>query len=153
MWVIENNQQLFSFLIALISGVGFCVFYDLFRAYRRVFKCSTVSVFFQDLFFWLTASVTTFLLMLALCSGEIRAFICFGQLLGFIICRVTVSRYFLVAIVFILKMSRRLMVLIIKVKNTVKIKILSVFSKVCRNLAKKVKNIGKYFKKPLETGG
>ncbi len=152
MWVIENNQQFFSFLVALISGAIYCSFYDLFRAYRYVIKCRTLSVFFQDIFFWLTVALSTFLLMLSLCGGEIRAFMILGQLSGFVICRITVSRILLAVLVFLLKRIVLLLKLIIRVKNAVKIRILSVFSKVCRKLAKKVKNIGKYFKKPLETG-
>ena len=153
MWVIKNNQQLFSFLVAIISGVCFCLLYDLFRAYRRVLKSKSISVIFQDVLFWTIVAVITFLLMLALCCGEIRAFICFGQLLGFVVCRITISRYFFTVVVFILKNFKHLISVLIKLKNKVEKKILTAFSKVCRILAKKVKNIGKYFKKPLETNG
>ena len=152
MWVIENNQQLFSFLVALICGTIYCSYYDLLRAYRYVLKCNTVAVFFQDIFFWLTVTFSTFLLMLSLCGGELRAFIILGQLLGFIICRITVSRIFLAVLVFLLRRTVLLLKLIIRVKNAIKTRVLSVISKVCRYLVKKVKNIGKYFKKPLETG-
>ncbi len=151
MWVIENNQQLFSFVAAVIFGAVFCLFYDLFRAYRSVLSCSTLSVFFQDIFFWLTVSLTTFLLMLALCSGEIRAYVCFAELLGFLLCRLTLSKLFLFVTVFFLKKIISLLKVINAFINLLKDKICYLFLKLCRFLAKKSKNIGKYFKKPLET--
>ncbi len=151
MWVIENNQQLFSFVAAVIFGAAFCLFYDLLRAYRSVLSCSTLTVFFQDIFFWLVVALTTFLLMLALCSGEIRAYICFAEIFGFLVCRLTVSKLFFFVIAFILKKLISVLKAANRLLNSLNDKISRLFLKVCRFFAKKFKNIGKYFKKPLET--
>ena len=103
MWEIKNNEQIFSFAASCLFGFIYCLLYDIFRSCRRVKKYSTAAVFFQDVFFFCIISVTTFLLLLAFCNGEIRGYIFFGILLGAVICSITVSRIWIPILTFIFK--------------------------------------------------
>lgn len=91
MWEISINQQLLSFFIAIIAGIGFCFIYDILKSLRLTFDFSSVSVFLGDILYSVKISVLAFLLFLSLSNGEIRSYILFGLGLGFIVSRFTVS--------------------------------------------------------------
>lgn len=103
MWEIKNNQQVFSFVVSVIFGVCYCLFYDVLRSCRRVFKSSTAAVFFGDVFFFSVIAVVTFLLLLAVSNGEMRGYIFFGILIGVVACNFTLSRIFIPFLCFIIK--------------------------------------------------
>lgn len=94
MWEISNNTQFFSFWIAALFGVIYCLFYDVFRALRKTAVFSAVAIFFQDIIYFLIIAIVTFMLMLAFTDGEIRAYILVGILLGFLVCNFTISHFF-----------------------------------------------------------
>lgn len=94
MWEISNNTQFFSFWIAALFGVIYCLFYDILRSLRKTVVFSAVAVFFQDIVYFIIIAVVTFMLMLSFTDGEIRAYILVGVLLGFVVCNFTVSLFF-----------------------------------------------------------
>lgn len=83
MWEISNSRQLINFLISLLFGVGYGIYYAVFKAIRRVLRHSALGVFIEDIIFFFTSGVITFLLMLSLSVGEIRFYILLGILIGF----------------------------------------------------------------------
>lgn len=83
MWEIHNNLQIFGFLYSCVLGIIFCVFYDVIRTIRIIKKHNNLTVFFEDIIFFLTVSVTTFIFLLSITNGEIRAYILFGIIIGF----------------------------------------------------------------------
>ena len=108
--------------------------------------CGTFTVFLQDIIFSLLSAFVTFNFLLSVTSGEVRAFVLFGIVIGFIIIRFTVSKVFYRVLKFML------------------LKIFAVFSLVRRNFYKcfdflegKVcgicKKSGKNFKKLLKIAG
>ena len=92
MWEIDSNLQILSFLYAGLAGGIFSVFYDVLKSVRLSFKCSAITVFFQDIFYFAVVAVEAFCFLLSQSGGEIRLYIIFGFILGFIILRLTFSR-------------------------------------------------------------
>lgn len=95
MWEINLASQVVSFLYAMLTGVFLSVFFDFFRAARKNKKFTKIAVFFQDIAFFMMATIVTFLLLIARSNGEIRAYILFGEALGFFLFRITLSVFFL----------------------------------------------------------
>lgn len=93
MWEINIGWQVVSFLYALLVGAVWALFFDLFRALRRVTSHSGFLTFIEDLFSFLIFTFVTFMLLMARCNGEVRGFIIVGEGLGFIIYRLTLSRF------------------------------------------------------------
>ena len=130
MWEIKNNQQVFSFVISVIFGVGYCLFYDVFRSCRRVFKSNTAAVFFGDIIFFVIIAFVTYLLLLALCSGELRGYMFFGILLGSVVCNFTLSRLTLKLFPFIIGNFLKVFLLLKNIFTALNSKILRLISKV-----------------------
>ena len=92
MWEISFQNQLSSFLYAVIVGIIFCIIYDILRAFRFTFEFSAISVFLIDIFYSLLISVISFLIFLSLSNGEIRSYIIFAFFVGFLFSRFTISK-------------------------------------------------------------
>ena len=84
MWEISNTSQAVSFLYSIILGILYALFYDIFRAVRIVKPQTAFSVFLQDLFYFFITAIVTFIYLLALTNGEIRAYVLVGILIGFL---------------------------------------------------------------------
>lgn len=91
MWEISNSLQLLSMLRAMGMGVLLCAFYDILRAMRKVSYFKSITVFFQDTVFSLVSAFAVFIFLLSVTNGELRAYILFGMVLGFILCRFSFS--------------------------------------------------------------
>lgn len=152
MWEIDNSFQLFSFLVSIAIGIAYCLIYDILRAYRKSKAVDDLTVFFQDLIYFVVISIATFVLFMALSNGEIRAYILIGLLLGFLLCFFTLSRLFV-------WLLRKFFSLLQQVSEIIITRINRLFDfigafltkwikKLFQNLAK-LKNI----KKPLEKDG
>jgi spore cortex biosynthesis protein YabQ len=76
----EQMHQLF-----LSCGMGFVLglWYELFRIPRLILNSGRRAVFFQDLLFFLTAAVLTFLFSLAVMDGRLRFYLFLGEAIGF----------------------------------------------------------------------
>lgn len=80
--VLSNAQQLSVLLWSLLFGVCLGAVYDLLRAFRVFVRCSAVTVLFQDLFYFLTAALASFLFIFEVNDGTVRLFILFAFLVG-----------------------------------------------------------------------
>lgn len=150
MWEIKNNQQVFSFVISVIFGVGYCLFYDVFRSCRRVFKSNTAAVFFGDIIFFVIIAFVTYLLLLALCSGELRGYMFFGILLGSVVCNFTLSRLTLKLFPFIIGNFLKVFLLLKNIFTALNSKILRLVSKVTAFFVNFFKKSTKYLKNVLK---
>lgn len=92
MWEIDLKQQLISLLCAVLLGIVLSMYSDIFRIIRKVKKHSKVSVFIEDLLFFMVSAFVTFMLLMARCNGEVRGYMILGEVLGFLLFRLTVSR-------------------------------------------------------------
>ena len=76
----EQLRQLF-----LSCGLGFLLgaYYDVFRVLRLILKKGKLSYFVQDILFFVTAAVVTFLFSLAVMNGQLRFYLFLGEIVGF----------------------------------------------------------------------
>lgn len=95
MWEIHNNLQILGFLYSFVLGIIYAVIYDLFRTARIIKPHKNLTVFFEDVIFFSVISVATFIFLLSITNGEIRAYILFGIIFGFILFNRSASKYFI----------------------------------------------------------
>lgn len=95
---VNSDFQIISIFVSLLFGSGFCLLYDLIRAWRRTKNCGVIAVFVQDIIYFFFIAFITFLLLLAFSKGEIRAYILLGILVGFLLWNFLISRYFCKAV-------------------------------------------------------
>ncbi len=79
---ISVKEQTLIFLISILVGVAGSIFFDMFRAFRRLVKARAVWVSIQDLLFWLITGFSVFLFLYRINFGEVRWYIFFGIGLG-----------------------------------------------------------------------
>jgi len=108
MWEISNNLQIFGLLRAVLLGCIFCFLYDFLRAFRKTVKCSDLAVFWQDIFYFSFCSPVTFLFLLAVTNGEMRAYVFFGIALGFICFRIIFSFFVLKILNFLFGLIKKM---------------------------------------------
>ena len=84
-----QTSGLFS---AIVTGVVLCLVYDLMRIFRLAVPPGKVLAFFEDVLWFFIAAVVTYLVCLAECNGEVRGYVLIGEIIGFLICRLTISR-------------------------------------------------------------
>lgn len=76
------SAQLLGLLVFLILGAALSALYDVLRIWRALFRSEKHSVFFQDFFYMLAASIVTFLVLLGVSGGELRLYLLAGELFG-----------------------------------------------------------------------
>lgn len=150
MWEINNGFQLISVFRAAVLGGGFCLFYDILRAIRKHGADSYYSVLFQDLIYFLVCAPITFIFLLALTNGELRAYFFISLAVGFLLTRITVSILFLKLAFFIFSVIIKCYKFFKKVLNSFSVKITSTFNTISDFLIKKVKKTLIYTKKLLK---
>ncbi len=103
MWEISIGGQLITGLYSLALGAVLCAFYDILRAFRKAGADSFISVFIEDIVFWLVSAVMVFLFFVSVTNGEIRGYVILFCVAGFLLYRITVGRiaFFLLCKLFI----------------------------------------------------
>lgn len=84
-YILSLASQTKGFLLSLGFGLLVGVLYDLLRVIRLCFTKSKTAIFIFDVIFVFIASISSFLFMLTVTDGQLRAFIVLGELLGFFI--------------------------------------------------------------------
>ena len=85
--------QTIAFLYSCALGVGLCVLYDVFRMVRMFFLFGRILTAVWDLLYFFLAAVFTFAFFMAVSQGEVRAYLYFGELTGWIIYYETVGSW------------------------------------------------------------
>ena len=140
----EQVRELF-----LSCGMGFLLggYYDVFRILRCVLRPGAVRVFWQDLLFFLTAALMTFLFAIAINDGVLRIYLFAGLVAGFFAYRYTVGRAvvrLITALIALLSCVRRWLSAALMIP-------IAGIDKRCRIMVKKIRKNLKKFKKGLET--
>jgi len=94
MWEINSISQYTSFLYAIFMGNALGVIYDIFSIDRALFKRTVIFVFFQDILFWVISAFAFFSFSVVFANGQLRGYLLFGTLLGFLLFKLTISRLF-----------------------------------------------------------
>ena len=156
------------FVISVICGGISGVVFDLFRVKRRIKKCNYITVFVQDVLFWLINFIIVSNLIIASDNG-IRFYIVIAYIIGFSIYFVTLSRFFMIAAMFVTNILKTIfgymfkiilfpIFLVMKLLNKpillIKLKIFKKISKIqltlcsfCFKIKRKCKIVVKFLKK------
>ena len=143
MWEIDIALQFYYCLLSAVLGGIYCIFYDFFRAIRLSIKFSDLAVFLQDIIYFFVISFATFSFLLATTNGQVRGYVLFGLVIGFMIVRYTVSFILMKIYSFVLKMIFSVIKRLLVVKNMIFSyfeRIFSSFLKNSRNFFKKAAN-------------
>ena len=147
---IHIKEQLIIFLQSIVCGFFLGVVYEAFRTLHKIHKNSAVLMFFEDVIYAIISALITFLFIMAVNKGEIRAYILIGIAIGFLSYYQTLGRILnkLFELVFrcvsnvVKKLFAPLKKLILMIKDRLK-------GFRTKN-AKKSKKIITFFKIPLE---
>lgn len=102
--------QLQGFVISIAAGVFLGAYYDIFRIFRTVFQSESRAVFFQDLFYMLSAAFVTFLLSLGVNYGEVRFYILAGEIIGWCLYYLTIGMVTIRVFQFVSKILHKLLI-------------------------------------------
>ena len=141
MWEINLSDQATTFLLSLFLGVAFCLVFDLTRGLRLFGLNSKAAVFLTDIIYFLLVSFVNFCFFLTRESGQVRGYVFAGEIAGFFLFRLTLSKSVMAIIAFLYKAYAGVKSRMIKVKT----KFYSKIKKKTLNLIKKVK-------KPIKKG-
>ena len=153
MWEISNSWQLLSFGISLLFGVGYGVYYSFFKAIRRSFRHTAFMIFWEDMFFFFSVAVVTFILMLGLCLGEIRFYILLGILIGFCAFYFILAETLSVGIAFIIKVLRGVFRVVFSVFEKIFVFLSKTTAKIAYFCKEKFEKCYNFLKKPLKEQG
>ena len=87
-------EQTVYFLASIVMGAALAAVYDLIRAIRMLIRCSRIHIFISDILFFFLCGVLTSLFALPFNKGDVRAFILFGEAIGFLTYRLTLGSLF-----------------------------------------------------------
>lgn len=94
MWEINNHNQIITFLLSVCLGVLCCAIYDIVRALRKVCLNSLLAITIGDILLWIFYAFITFIFLISRTNGEIRGYVLLGELLGFVLFRISISKFF-----------------------------------------------------------
>lgn len=147
MWEICNSFQIISFLYALALGVIYCVIYDFLRSIRQIIPHKDITVFFEDIIYFLIISILTFIFLMATTNGSVRSYILVGISFGFCLSNIFISRYIIYVFRYLLKWILALFLLVSTVYYKVFTKIFEIISKITLN---SLNNLKKLLKNTIE---
>lgn len=87
------SQHTAMFLLSVVLGAALGVVYDCFRALRVIFPPAAKknAVIAEDIIFWLIYGFCIFCYAASFARGQVRSFMFFGSLIGFVLYLVTVG--------------------------------------------------------------
>ena len=91
MSLLSVADQTTYFLCSIVLGLILGALYDLLRAFRMLVKARGISVAVIDVVFFTVCGVITSLFALPFNKGDVRAFIIFGEAVGFLSYRLTLG--------------------------------------------------------------
>ncbi len=152
MWEIDIADQVLTFFLSMLLGAVLCLVYDIMRAVRKFWLNKYWSVFITDIIYWIFSALITFIFLISRTNGEIRGYVFIGELLGFILCRITISRVFFYVMYCFLKKINTLKSRLNKAMTLFYIKFERSMLCICNNIIRFLKSIGKTIKKLLKKG-
>ena len=84
-------NQFLMVAYSLMLGIFLGIFYDIFRIARLLINPKNLSVFIQDIVYFLISGFVTFLFVLVFNYGESRFYILAGEALGWILYHISLG--------------------------------------------------------------
>ena len=89
----SSGQQFFLFIFSCFLGLPLGVFYDLFRVLRITFPHKKTVVVLEDILFFIVYGIFIMCFTVIFARSEFRFFYCLGNLIGFILYYVTIGKF------------------------------------------------------------
>lgn len=129
------QAQTVTFLISVSVGFLLCLCYDMFKILRMSVKHSTLAFFIEDIIYSVLAAFVTFIFLLSQTGGRVRSYVLLGELLGFFLFRLTLSRAIIAVADVIIKAVKAILRFIDRIFVKPLIKLLKMFYGVFKKLA------------------
>lgn len=84
-------EQLFTLIYAGILGIILGFAYDIFRILRMIMNSKNISIFIQDILYFVLSGIITFWFVLNFNSGDSRFYILAGEAIGWILYHLTIG--------------------------------------------------------------
>lgn len=149
MWEINNYDQVITFLLSCGLGAICCFVYDIIRSVRKVCLNSILAITITDILLWIIYAFITFLFMIARTKGEVRGYVLFGELFGFVLFRISISKLIVPILSFVFIKIADINLVIRKIINDFYEKIESVILKMITYIFKMLKSVKKLLKNTL----
>lgn len=124
--------------------------YDVVRALRKVCLSSLLAITIGDILLWIFYAFITFIFLMSRTNGEIRGYVLLGELLGFVLFRISISRFFYLFLKFVFEKLNKIIQKINMVLSAFYIKIECLALKVIRLLIKILKTVKKLLKNTVK---
>lgn len=111
--IVYTTDQLYVLFVAIFAGCIIGIFYDVFYMIRCMSRVGRYLTGLFDLIFWVLAAILAFVALFFANSGIIRAYSFIGLFLGWILYAFTLSRYVILVMNFLLKITTGIFSLII----------------------------------------
>ena len=99
-------NELYIFLLYILTGISIGILFDIFRILRKSFKTIDFITYIQDFLFWILSGIILLYSIFSFNNGELRGYIFIGVIIGVILYMLIFSKYFVkisVTIINILK--------------------------------------------------
>lgn len=87
-------SQALIFMIFTLDGFIIGIIFDIFRAFRKIYKAKDIFIYIQDIFFWMISGSIFLFSMSKFANGELRGFMIFGTLIGISVYILSLSNNF-----------------------------------------------------------
>ncbi len=146
--ILSFSFQLKIFITAILAGMFMGFFYDNIKFLRKVFLHKNIFIQIEDIIYWISMAILTFLTALYQNNGEIRLFFISGIIIGMIVYFLLFSKflnkiydkilYFIKIFLkkYILAPLKSLLIPFKKLIKKLKIKIKAILKKLLQNIKK-----------------
>ncbi len=88
-------NQLYIFLLFILTGIVIGIVFDIFRIFRRSFKTNDIITYVQDFLFWFVTGCILLFSIFTFNNGGLRGYIFIGIILGVLLHLLLLSKYFI----------------------------------------------------------
>lgn len=101
-------NQLYTFLLFILTGIVIGIIFDIFRIFRRSFKTNDIITYIQDILFWFATGCILLFSIFTFNNGELRGYIFIGIILGLVLHLIVLSKYLINMFLKIINLLRRI---------------------------------------------
>ena len=84
-------KELWIFSYSCLLGLGLGILYDVFRIIRMLINTKNITIFLQDVIYFIVSGLITFLFVLGINEGQSRFYILAGEGIGWIAYHITLG--------------------------------------------------------------
>jgi len=107
-------HEVYVFVSAVLSGLAAGFLYDLIRLKRKALKTKTAVAAFEDIAFWIVASILVFVTAYVSNQGEMRMYFFLAVVIGVVFYYAFMSHWVILILTFILKITLKPFILLFR---------------------------------------